>query len=114
MADTTRNPNAGPLASIDLLAGTAASDDTPLHIPHWGPMDHTESAVAAMDAGDPWPVRTPDQQRAECHRQRFAGRLEGALIGFCIALVLIVGGCSVIAALDREPIHQTTYRPATA
>jgi hypothetical protein len=90
------------------LIDTAADDDVPLPVPHWGPVDSTPTAAK------PWPVRTPDQQRAECQSQRFTGRLEGALIGFALVMVLVVGGCTVIAAMDRVPLQQTNHRPATA
>lgn len=78
-----------------LLVGTAADENTtPPCAPHWG-MQPPEEQPAK-----PWMLRTPDQQRAECHRQRFRGRMEGALIGAVIVLLAVVGSCAVIAKLE--------------
>lgn len=94
--------------TLSALADTAAADDTPAppewpprrrDIP-WTPPEGMRSAALVGEASGPWSLSSPDHQRAERMHQRFLGRLEGAAIGFVLALVCIVAGCTLFAVAD--------------
>lgn len=89
---------------------------------HTGDLEHTESAALAFDLDEPdgWPRPTEalayangyaDGRSYERHAsasREFRRTLWGALAGFSIALLMVVGGCAVIAALERPAVARVT------
>lgn len=113
------------------LTDTAADEDIRLPMPAprlaaLGPLvdlNHTASAVAAMDASDPWPLdkviqRERDKARAAGIAEgraagRSVGRLEGALIGFVLVAVAVVVACIAFAAMDRADAQRAAPNPTS-